>query len=422
MKKSVTKSGSRPGVRARRRLAVEALAVDPQTALWEIVIDVGVQVVHAMLEEDRRALCGPRYAHDAGRRASRAGTVPSRVVLGGRTIPIRRPRVRGEAGEVALPIFAALTHRDPLVQRMVEQMLVGVSTRQYARSLEPVPESLKSGGTSKSAVSRAFVARTRAQLDTWQSQPLGDLDLAALYLDGLRFGRDCLVVALGVDTTGRKHVLGLWDGSTENTAVCAGLLANLVARGLRTDRSVLVILDGSRALRRAVDDAWGRAAWVQRCHAHKLRNVLSYLHPSHQPAVRAALRRAYQQPDPAVAKRQLLALARQLEAQAPSAAASLREGLEETLTVLALPIGDTLRRALATTNSVENLVGGIRHLHRNVKRWRGRGMMLRWAVAGVIEAAKGFHRCRGSRDMRALTNALRARDERLGLTGAPHAA
>ena len=420
MKKSVTKSG--PGVRARQRIAVKALAVDPRTALWEVVIDVGAQVVQAMLEEDRRSLCGPRYAHAADRRASRAGTAPSRVVLGGRTIEIRRPRVRNEAGEVPLPIFGALSQRDPLAHRMVEQMLVGVSTRRYDRSLEPVPASLKSGGTSKSAVSRAFVARTRAQLERWQSQPLGEHDLAVLYLDGLRFGRDCLVVALGVDTTGRKHVLGLWDGSTENTAVCAGLLANLVGRGLRTDRSVLVILDGSQALRRAVDDAFGRAAWVQRCQAHKLRNVLGYLSPKHQPAARAALRRAYQHADPAVAKRQLLALGRQLETHSPSAAASLREGLEETLTVLALPIGDTLRRALATTNSVENLVGGIRLVHRNVKRWRSRGMMLRWAVAGVIEAAKGFHRCRGSRDMRALVNALRARDERLGLTRAPHAA
>jgi len=399
-----------------------ALLIDTRAELWDVVIQTGLQVVEALLEEDRQQVCGPRYAHDGARQAGRAGTTASAIVLGGRKVAIRRPRVRRADGEVALPTFQRLAHTNPLTRRTVEQMVLGVSTRRYARSLEPLPPSLRSRSTSKSAVSRRFVARTRAQLETWQTRPLEDLELAVLFLDGLQFARQCVVVALGIDIRGQKHVLGLWDGSTENTAVCQGLLANLTERGLRTDRSLLVVLDGSKALHKAVEQSLGRAAWVQRCQVHKLRNVLAYLPPTKQTAVRAVMQRAYRSSEIAAAKRPLEALARQLEDAYPSAAASLREGLEETLTVLALPVGETLRRALATTNTIENLMGRLRHVHRNVKRWRGRSMALRWAVAGILEAEKGFRRCRGHHDLRALRNALRARDERLGLTTTTQAA
>jgi putative transposase len=417
MKKSVTKPQRVPSTEQPL-----PLNVDPRAELWEVVIRAGLQVVEALLEEDRRQLCGPRYAHDAGRTASRAGTVASAVVLGGRRIALRRPRVRGAAGELRLPTFDALAQTDPLTRRTVEQMLVGVSTRDYARSLEPLPREVRSSSTSQSAVSRRFVAQTRAQLEAWQSRPLDTLDLAVLFLDGVQFARQGVVVAMGLDSGGQKHVLGLWDGSTENTTVCQGLLANLRERGLRTDRSVLVVLDGSKALRKAIEQTWGHAAWVQRCQVHKLRNVLSYLPPGRQSGARTTMQRAYQTVDVGQAKRQLEALARQLEDGYPSAAASLREGLEETLTVLGLKVGAPLRRTLATTNTIENVIGSVRQVHRNVKRWRGRTMVLRWAVAGMVEAQKGFNRCRGYQDMRALVNALRARDERLGLTPVDNAA
>jgi transposase-like protein len=410
------------GVESPRHLPLVDLLVDARTELFELAVRSGLKVLTTMLEEDRTALCGPRYAHVAQRRASRAGSVRSEVVLGGRKVVVRRPRVRADGQEVALPTFQAMADVDPLNRRVVEQMLVGVATRRYARSLEPVPPTLPSRGTSKSAVSRRFVARTRAQLQVWQTRPLDDLDLVVLFLDGVQFARQCVVVTVGLDSSGHKHVLGVCDGSTENTVVCTGLLANLTERGLRTDRSMLVVLDGSKALRKAVEQHLGRAACVQRCQVHKLRNVLGYLPPTRHAAVRATLQRAYRSADLPTAKRQLEQLARQLEEDYPSAAASLREGLEETLTILTLAVGDTLRRALATTNTIENLIGGLRQVHRNVKRWRGRQMMLRWAVAGVIEAQRHFHRCRGHKDMRALVNALRARDERLGLTTATHAA
>lgn len=421
--KCATETSARPPVHhAPSGLPWPELLGETKADLWEVVVRIGLQVVEGMLEEDRRVLCGTRYAHAPDRRASRAGTVPSAVVLGGRKVSLRRPRVRSAAGEVPLPTFQRLTRTDPLTQRTVEQLVLGVSTRRYERSLEPLPAGLRSRSTSKSAVSRRFVARTRAQLEAWQTRPLDGLDLAILYLDGVHFARHCVVVALGVDARGQKHVLGLWDGSTENRTVCQGLLANLTERGLRTDRSLVVVLDGSKALRTAVDQAFGRAAWVQRCQAHKLRNVLGYLPPCRQAAVRAQLQRAYRRPDVASARRQLEALAKQLESSYPSAAASVREGLDETITVLALGVGETLRRTLATTNTIENLMGSLRHVHRNVKRWRGRSMVLRWAVAGILEAQKGFKRCRGHHDFRALLNALRARDQREGLTRAPEAA
>jgi putative transposase len=401
-----------------RHLPLVDLLVDTKTELLELALRSGLKVFTAMLEEDRTAICGPRYAHEPDRPASRAGTARSEVVMGGRKVAIQRPRVRTAAGEVALPTFQTMAATDPLDRRVVEQMLVGVATRQYARSLEPVGPELASRGTSKSAVSRRFVARTTAQLAAWQSVPLDGFDLVALLIDGVHLGDHCLIVALGIAADGQKHALGLWDGSTENATVCQGLLANLQSRGLRTDRSLLVILDGSKALRKAVRATFGEAALVQRCQAHKMRNILEYLNDRQRPWAQAILRRAYQSADVKTAHRLLLDLARRLEAEHPSAAESVREGLDETLTVLTLNLSARLRRSLATTNAAESLLSRTRHVKRNVKRWRSGQMMLRWVAAGVLEAVKGFRRVKGYADMPMLIAALRARDRQLGLTAA----
>jgi putative transposase len=413
-----TKSCIRPTVPQAesrlRHLPLVDLLVDTKTELLELALRSGLKVFTTMLEEDRTAICGPRYAHDPDRPASRAGTSRSEVVLGGRKVAIQRPRVRTATGEVALPTFRTMAARDPLDRRVVEQMVVGVATRQYARSLEPLAPEMKSRGTTKSAVSRRFVARTAAQLAAWQSAPLDSLDLAALLLDGVQLGDHCLIVALGIAADGQKHALGLWDGSTENATVCQGLLANLQSRGLRTDRSLLVILDGSKALRKAVRATFGDAALVQRCQVHKMRNILEYLSNRDRPCAQAILRRAYQAADPKLAQRLLLDLARRLEAEYPNAAESVREGLDETLTVLTLKLSPGLRRSLATTNAAESLFSRTRHVTRNVKRWRGGHMMLRWVAAGILEAVKGFRRLKGYADMPTLVAALRARDRRLG--------
>ena len=399
----------------QRHLPLVDLLVDTRAELMELAVTSGLKVLTTMLEEDRTAICGPRYAHQTERQASRAGTVPSEVVLGGRKVAIRRPRVRRDGAEVGLPTFAAFADSDPLNRRVVEQMLVGVATRQYARSLEPVPAPVVSRGTSKSAVSRRFVAKTRAQLEAWQSQPLDRLDLVGLILDGVHVGEHCLVLALGIAADGQKHALGLWEGSTENATLCQSLLANLQSRGLRTDRSLLVMLDGSKALRTAVRDLFGEVALVQRCHVHKMRNVLDHLPERQRMWAKAILQRAYRSTDVAPARRLLLDLARRLEAAHPSAAESVREGLDETLTVLALQLPDSLRRSLTTTNAAESLISRTRHVTRNVTRWRGGQMVVRWVAAGVLEAVKGFRRLKGHKAMPQLVAALRTRDQQLGL-------
>ena len=398
-----------------RHLPLVDLLVDTRAELMELAVASGLKVLTTMLEDDRTAICGVRYQHQAQRQASRAGTVPSEVVLGGRKVAIRRPRVRASGEEVQLPTFAVMAAEDPLNRRVVEQMLVGVATRQYARSLEPLPSTMTTRGVSKSAVSRRFVAKTAAQLDAWRSTSLDALDLVALLIDGVHIGEHCIVVALGIDHTGRKHALGLWDGSTENAAVCQSLLADLQSRGLRTDRSLFVILDGSKALHKAVTQTFGQAALIQRCHVHKLRNILEHLPEGQRAWVRAIVVRAYKQTDVATARRLLQNLARRLEDRYPSAAASAGEGLEETLAVLTLGLSDRLRQSLATTNAIESLISRTRHVKRNVKRWRGGRMVLRWTAAAVLEAVKGFRRLKGHKDMPKLVAALRARDQQLGI-------
>ena len=314
-----------------RHLPLVDILIDTQAELQELVVASGLKVLEAMLEEDRAAVCGPRYAHQPARQAYRAGHAPSQVVLGGRKVAIRRPRARRAGAEVPLPTVRAFTDTDPLNRRVVDQMLMGVATRQYARSLDPLGADVTTRGTSKSAVSRRFVAQTQAQLDAWRTTPLDALDLAVLLIDGVHVGGHCIVVALGIDTTGAKHPLGLWEGATENATVCQGLLTNLASRGLRTDRSLLMIIDGAQALDTAVTQTFGRAAVVQRCQVHKGRNILEHLPEAQRPWVKAILTRAYTHTSVKTATRLLQDLARRLDTAYPSAAASVREGLDDTL-------------------------------------------------------------------------------------------
>jgi len=404
-----------PQAESLRHLPLVDLLVDTRTELLELAQKSGMKVFLTMLEEDRTTLCGPRYAHEPDRPASRAGRTPSEVVLGGRKVTIQRPRVRTAAGEVPLPTFQTMAATDPLDRRVVEQMLVGVATRQYARSLEPLGPEVAVRGISKSAVSRRFVARTTAQLTAWQSTPLDQLALAVLLIDGVHVGEHCLLVALGITEDGTKHALGLWEGSTENATLCQSLLTNLQSRGLRTDRSLLVILDGSKALHRAVRHTFGDLALIQRCQIHKLRNILDHLPERQRAWVKAILHRAYASDDVAKATRLLKDLAHRLDADYPSAAESVREGLEETLTIIGLKLPTVLRRSLSTTNAAESLISRTRQVKRNVKRWRGGQMVLRWVAAGVLEAVKGFRRLKGHKEMPQLVAALRARDQQLGI-------
>ena len=377
-----------------RHLPLVDILIDTQAELQELVVASGLKVLEAMLEEDRAAVCGPRYAHQPARQAYRTGHTPSQVVLGGRKVAIRRPRARRAGEEVPLPTARAFANADPLNRRVVDQMLIGVATRQYARSLEPLGADVTTRGTSKSAVSRRFVAQTQAQLDAWRATPLDALDLVGLLIDGVHVGGHCIVVALGIDKMGAKHPLGLWEGATENATVCQGLLTNLASRGLRTDRSLLVIVDGAKALDTAVTQTFGRAALVQWCQVHKGRNILEHLPEAQRPWVKAVLTRAYTNSPVKTAKRLLQDLARRLDTDYPSAATSVREGLDETLTVLGLGLSERLQRSLATTNAIESLLSRTRHVQRHVKRWRGGTMVLRWVAAGCSKRRRGSAGCK----------------------------
>jgi transposase-like protein len=327
-------------------------------------------------------------------------------------VRVNRPRARTLDGrEVALPSWRAFADEDPLYERAVEQMVVGVSTRKYHRSLEPIPDEPRARGASKSAVSRRFVAATETQMGQWLARDLADLDLAVLMLDGVYVADHVMLVALGIDVDGNKHVLGVREGATENAAATTALLVDLRERGLRFDRTVLVVIDGSKALAKAVRDVFGARALVQRCQAHKARNVLDQLPEEARPSVRQAIRQAYRAGDVDRAKKQLLNLARRLRDEHPGAAASLEEGIDETLTVMRLAIPDPLARRLSTTNIVENLIGSVRTMSHRVKRWRGGRMILRWTVTAVADAASRFRRVIGARDgMAKLLRALAAHD------------
>jgi transposase-like protein len=379
--------------------------------LHDFVVLTGLETLQRLLEEERTAVCGPRYRHDPQRRAHRGGSRPSQLALGGRQVQVKRPRARTtDHKEVELPSWKVFSARDPLSRRAVEQMVLGVSTRHYCRSLEPLPERVKERGTSKSAVSRRFVRATKERLEEVVGRPLEDLDLAVLMIDGIEFADHVVLVVLGIDTQGRKHVLGLREGATENSAACKALLGNLRERGLRTDRAILVVIDGSKALRKAVRDIFGDKAAVQRCQEHKKRNVLSHLPPRLRPSIKRAMNEAYQTEDEPRAKKLLENLARRLEEEHPGAASSLREGLEETLTVKTFDLPSALESTLRSTNPIENLMGTCRKVSRNVKRWRGGTMVLRWMAAGLVEASRGFRRVKGYRGMPKLVAALRARD------------
>ncbi|PCC68471.1 Transposase, Mutator family [Nannocystis exedens] len=308
-----------------------------------------------------------------------------------------------------LATWDRLASEDPLNRRAVEQMLIGVSTRKYGRSLEKVPEDVKTRGTSKSAVSRRFVAATGAELERWLRRDLGGLSIAAIMIDGIYIDQHVVLIALGFDETGAKHILGVQEGATENRESCTALLRDLAERGLDTRRSTLFVIDGAKAMRRAILDVFGKRALLQRCQVHKVRNVVDHLPEQKKDSVRKVLRDALGAATAKTAKRRLEALAGSLASEHPSAAASVREGLDELFTVKELGLADDLVRSLSTTNAIENVNNGIRRIAGRVKRWRGGEMILRWIGAALHELQRSFHRIKGCRGMKDLVTTAWAR-------------
>jgi transposase-like protein len=371
---------------------------------------VGLAALDGLFREEAAALAGPKGRHQAERTHHHWGTAATELTFGGRRVQVRRPRVRPRTGpEVTLPSVAAFRDRDPLTARMMQQLLAGVSTRQYEASLEAPPRGRRTRGSSKSAVSRALVRRTRERLRAHLTRRLEGLPVVALFVDGVMVARQTVIVALAITRDGRKEPLGLRLGSTENAIVCTELLQDLLTRGLTLDERVLCVIDGGKGLRKALGDVLGDAAVIQRCQLHKARNLDAVVPQARQSYVRAVLRRAYRAASAAAARRQLTALATWLERNGQAdAAASLREGLEETLTVLKLGLPPRLRRFLATTNCIENLIGTVRHVTRHIKRWRDGDMRRRWVGLGLLRAAERFRRIKNHHELEALVTALRA--------------
>ena len=392
-------------------VAIAELAGAAREGLLALAVGTGLQVLQAMLAEDVARLVGPKGRHNPARVAVRHGSESGQVTLGGRRVRIRRPRVRAADGtrELPVPTYQAFAATELLDQLAVERMLAKLSCRRYPAGLEPVGIGVEQAatGTSKSAVSRRFVARTEHALAELLAADLSGLELVALLIDGIRVAEHTCVVALGITIDGTKVPLGLAEGATENATVVGELLVGLRDRGLDVTRPLLVVVDGAKALRRAVTEVFDHPV-IQRCQLHKLRNVTDRLPGAVASTVARRMRAAYRNPDPLVAQAELEALARELDRSHPGAAASLREGLAETLTIGRLGVPPTLARTLRSTNTIESMIEICRDHAANVKRWQDGQMVLRWIAAGMGEAAKQFRRVNGYLHLPALRAALDA--------------
>lgn len=326
------------------------------------------------------------------------GRQPGQVMLSDRKLEVERPRLRtrGRTGrEVEVPAYSAMQNREQMGARMLDILMRGVSTRNYK---EVIPAMAETAGVSKSAVSRRVVEASEAEVEALLSRRFDALKLLVIYIDGLIFGDYTMIGAVGVDMEGNKHVLGIREGATENSTVITALLADIVARGVDPQRKMLFVIDGSKALRAAINAVFGAHQPVQRCRAHKLRNVLDYLSKEDRPQVKSVLRAAWKLP-PKEGMARIKKLAAWLDQKYPSAAASLVEGLEECFTINRLDLPPSLHRCLATTNIIESPHAGVRIQTRRVTHWQNGNMVLRWMASAFLRTENRFNKIMGYRDL-----------------------
>ncbi len=378
--------------------------------LLALSVGVGLGVVHELMELEVDEVVGALGKHDPDRTAKRHGHEHGSMTLGGRRVAVRRPRIRSADDTRELPVetYEYFADRDPLTRAVLDRMLAGVSTRRFAAVGEPVGSEVEaeSRSTSKTSVSELFVERTRTALGELMSRRLDDVRLAVMMLDGLEIAERTHVVALGITTDGVKIPLGLWEGSTENATLARTLLADLVDRGLDPEQAILFVIDGAKALRRAIKDLFGEHALVHRCHRHKERNVTDLLPERDRDTVRTRIRAAWSLTDPLLAEQRLQLLASELDQTWPDAAGSLREGIDDTLTLMRLGITGNLAATLCSTNPCESMIEIVRYTQRNVKRWQDGDMRKRWTAAGMLVAEQQFRRIIGYRDLATLVIAI----------------
>ena len=405
MGKSITPSGVVPAA------IVEEAWQEVGASFERFCLTAGIAALAGMMAGDAARLCGVRYGRDDGKDGYRWGRTKGKLGFHGGKIELERPRVRArDGGEIALPSWKAAMAEDWLGKWALNLMLINVSTRKFGRAVRlpegdvPAP---KGAGLSKSAASRRFVALSAERMKEWMASDLSKLDLLVIQIDGIHIVEDLvLLAAVGVDGVGDKHPLAVIEGATENAAVVQALLDNLIERGLDPKVCRLFIIDGAKALTKAIRKTFGRHTPIQRCQVHKARNILERLPKPLHAAVRKALRQAWELDDADKAERLIRNLARRLEQQAPGVAASMLEGLDEILTVIRLGLPAELRRSLACTNIIENMMGTVRRVCRNVKRWQDASMALRWTSAAMLEAAKGFRRLKAYKQLSTLRTAL----------------
>jgi putative transposase len=383
----------------------EELVAMMQDSLTSFATEMGLKVATLLLEDEVNQRCGFRYERLPERTVTRYGHQQGVAVIAGQKLPIRRPRMRytQRCGEADLETYARLQSPDAMPQSVLKRMVRGVSTRDY----QGVVDLARAGfGVQKSSVSRSFVKASAKEVRQLAQRRFDGLRIPVIYMDGVTYAGEVMTVALGVLENGTKRVLGFRQGATENAAVCTALLEDLQGRGLDTSQPTLLVLDGSKALHAAVKRVWGRHALIQRCQVHKKRNVRDHLPEKHWDELSRQLGAAYSETDYDEALKRLKTTACWLERLNPDAAASLREGMEETLTVVRLGVPELLRRTLSTTNPIESAFSVAENVTRRVKCWREGNMRQRWCVAGLLRAESKFHRLKGYRHMPQLLRAL----------------
>jgi putative transposase len=390
----------------RQRLTLEAhlpmaeLIAGVGDEVEAFAAQLGLTIMQKVMAAEVEQKVGP-WGHQS---LYRHGHQRGYVIFGGRKVSLERPRLRSrDATEVGLASYAAFQKEGKMQQAVARQLVRQCSTRDYEGAVEGC---LQGYGIKRSSVSRHWKAATAQELEQLLQRPVPQ-DLLVLMIDSKFFGGDCLVAAIGVDVQGQKHVLGLWHGATENATVVKGLLEDLVERGLESQRKLLVVIDGAKALRKAVQMVLGEQALVQRCRIHKLRNVLDQLPEDKKAQVCWRLRAAWAHQDVKRAEQELRRIARSLQESWPMAAASLLEGLEETLTVQRLQIHHKLCRSLSNTNLIENAFSRVAHQARRVKRWHGPRMILRWTASALLRAERKFKRINGCEQLKDLEKSLR---------------
>jgi len=387
------------------------LITQAEMAVDELIDMAGRATIEAILLMSAEQVAGVKHPGKAAGSVRWHGRQSGVVNLAERKLRVSKPRLRrkgrGQGAEVEVPAYEALRTHSRLGERMLEILMRGVSTRNYAQVL---PEMAETVAVSKSNVSREFIEASEKALKRLAQRDFSDKDILIVYLDGLRFGSYHVLGAIGVDSEGYKHVLGLVAGGSENATACKQLLEDLVSRGVKPGRRRLFVIDGSKALRAGVDAVYGQDNPVQRCRTHKIRNVTDHLPKSVRPQVRSAMRAAYRL-EPAEGMARLAQQARWLEAEYPEAAASLREGLAETFTVNTMDLPGKLRRCLCTTNVIESPQSGVRMRTRRVCRWRDASMALRWAASAFLTTEKSFRRIMGHDQLWILQSYLDGSDE-----------